>query len=479
MLQTRRPLFLSVAATFVLGCTPSTLSPSNAAVEKSALGEKKCVAEGDETKLFLVEWDATDLSSFEAKAGRDLVFVKYDQCQMKVLHGCSDDGIAGRYGSYKAPELTSGSLEALSIKTEDELYAKLPLGAASFGSELKLGKVLELKYQVSGTRYSSRDQVYLADLSDNPRCAGATHFVASYNLGAFTLSSTDSTKAGAGANVGNFAAGAKHSDEASALKRGGDIAACSTFDRHACRVPIRVLLRPVAAGARPPNAPGSAAGADTAASVATAEAAIQAMKLRLSAEQKLLAGDAQGCLTDLERAKAANPAIADAEANMLRGKCEMRAGRCDEGKKHYREAKAAWTRAFDKIGLQTDATLDAEAEQVALQLCPSAAGGGVSVQMAAIALLQKIVQAQGARDVASCIQHGKELEKLVAGGAATDPDDKRAAAGLRASAICAADGGKCAEGKQLWTAFSKHFFEKADAQTVTSSWRENVKSCKN
>lgn len=481
-----------LAATLLPACGGSSaVSPSSSAVSKSALGAGKCQSDGDEHKLFLVEWDATDLSSFESKAGRDLVFVKYEQCTMKVLHGCSDDGIAGRYGSYKPAEMTSGTLESLKVKTEDELYAKLPLGAATLGGEIARGKALDLAYHVSGTAYSTRDQVYKSDLDGNARCAGATHFVASYNLGAFRLSSVDSTKVGADVSVGSVGGGAKHADEASALKQGGDIASCATFDQHACRVPIRVLLRPVAAGARPGpelaagGAPGSATATpapaagtpDVAGMQAQAMAMMQGAQLRGSAEQKLMAGDAQGCLTDLARSTGSR-LPADPQTNMLRAKCEMRAGKCAEGKKHYREAKAAWTRQFDKTGLQTDATLDAEAEQMGRQFCPSAAAGGVSAESAALTLLQKVVQAQGAKDTAGCIRHGKELEKVVAAGADGDPMLKQAAGGLRAAAMCAADGGKCAEAKQLWASFSKGFFGKnADKDLIDSGFRENVKAC--
>src|SRR5688500_12818237 len=112
----------AVASILSVGCGGSIANPSSEALDKSAVGKNKCVSDGDEHRLFLVESDATDLSSFEAKAGRDLVVVKYESCELKVLHGCSDDGIAGRYGSYKRPEITSGNLERLSVANQDELF---------------------------------------------------------------------------------------------------------------------------------------------------------------------------------------------------------------------------------------------------------------------------------------------------------------------------------------------------------------------
>jgi hypothetical protein len=458
---------------FALGCGGGAppVGPSNAVVESSALGKKRCVVDGDEAKLFLVEWDATDLSSFEAKTARDLVFVRYEGCSLRVLGACADDGVAGRYGSYRAPIQTSGGLEAISVQTEDELYAKLPLGAASFGGELSRGHALELKYFVSGMREATRDQIYRADLAENPRCAGATHFVASYNLGAFDLASVDTLKGGASVGAGSLGAGARHSDRGAALKRGGELASCSSFDQHACRVPIRVRLRRLEDGARPATVAAATAPADPGDALAPAIATMQGVQLRASAEQKLHAGDAQGCLRDLERA-----GPGDVQSNLVRARCEMRSGKCDEGKRHYREAKAAWARQFDKAGLTNDASLDAEAEQTARQWCPTAAGGGASVQAGAMSRLQAIVQASAAKDGAACVQHGRELAKLVAAGA-NDPVAKQASAGLQTAAECAAASGRCAEAKELYAAFTKAFFGNADPAFAESAFRGKFPAC--
>lgn len=460
-----------------LGCGggPPPVGPSNALVEGSALGKKRCVVDGDDAKLFLVEWDATDLSSFEAKAARDVVFVRYEGCSLRVLGACSDDGVAGRYGSYRPPVQTSGNLEALSVQTEDELYAKLPLGVASFGGELSRGKGLELKYFVSGLREATRDQIYRADLTDNARCAGATHFVASYSLGAFNLASVESLKGGAAVGAGAFGAGARHSDRGSSLKQGGDLATCSSFDQHACRVPIRVAVRRLEDGARPAVVATAGAStttpADTSGAMNQAMAMMQGAQLRASAEQKLNAGDAQGCLRDLERA-----GPGDVQSNLVRARCEMRSGKCDEGKRHYREAKAAWSRQFDTSGLTNDASLDAEAEQMARQWCPSAAGGGVSVQAGAVGHLQKIMQAASAKDTDACVRHGRELAKIVSAGA-NDPVAKQASAGLQSAAECAAAGGRCAEAKELYAGFVKGFFGNADPAFAESAFRTKFPSC--
>lgn len=471
---------LVVGALAVLGCGGSQPGKSGDLMDKTTAGKNRCVSDGNEHQLFLVEWDATDLSSFEAKAGRDVVLVKYEGCQMKVLHGCSDDGIAGRYGSYRKPEMTSGNVEGFSMKTEDELVAKLPLGVATFGAQVSQGKALELKYFVSGQTTSTRDALYRDDVKDNPRCAGATHFVSSYSLGAFELDSRDASKVGASAGVGAVGMSASRAEDASALKRGGKIESCSSFDQNACRVPIRVALRPISDGARPATTAGSGPPPQTDGALGAAQTMMTGVQLRASAEQKLMAGDAAGCLVDLDRADGADrQGGTTAAARELRGKCEMRSGKCDEGKKHYREARAAWHREFDKTGNATDAAIDGEAEQMSKQMCPSAAGGGQSSQMATIGLLQKIMQSAAAKDGPGCIANGKALAAAAAApGADKDPMVKQAATGgLRAAAMCAADAGKCDDAKVLWRGFAKAFNGETGA-AADASFKENVKSCK-
>jgi hypothetical protein len=466
-------------------CAGRQAGKPNDLMDRTHAGKNRCVSDGNEHQLFLVEWDATDLSSFEAKAGRDLVMVKYEACQMKVLHGCSDDGIAGRYGSYRKPELTSGNIEGFTVKTQDDLYAKLPLGAATLGGEFSRGKALELKYFVSGQSTSTRDAVYRDDIKDNPRCAGATHFVASYALGAFVLDSKEASKVGATVGAGAISGGASHADDSALLKQGGKLDSCTSFDQAACRVPIRVALRPLTDGARPAIPTGadgsspSSSPPQTDGALAAAQGMMGGVQLRSSAEHKLMAGDAAGCLTDLDRADSTDRQGGSTPAvKQLRARCEMRAGRCDEGKKHFREARAAWHREFDRTGLTTDATLDAEAEQMARSTCPSAATGGVPPQMATIALLQKIMHASASKDAAACVTHGKAMLALAsAPGADADPMVKQGAAGgLRTAAICAGDGGKCADARALWGGFAKAFDGSTGAE-ADASFKENVKSC--
>ena len=47
---------------------------------------------------FIIEWDATDRSSFEAYAANDILVVRYEGCDMQILEECRDDSIRGSQG---------------------------------------------------------------------------------------------------------------------------------------------------------------------------------------------------------------------------------------------------------------------------------------------------------------------------------------------------------------------------------------------
>ena len=114
-------------------------------------GKNRCNPEEHE-RPFVVEWDGTDMSSFEALAANDLVLAKYDGCKLTILDQCRDDSIRGHLGSYRPVDWTSGQLETLEIANEGDLYAKLPLGVATLGGRVKGGEHFHMEYYVAGTR---------------------------------------------------------------------------------------------------------------------------------------------------------------------------------------------------------------------------------------------------------------------------------------------------------------------------------------
>jgi hypothetical protein len=202
-----------------------------------------------------------------------------------------------------------------------------------------------------------------------------------------------------------------------------------------------------------------------------------AIGVEAQAQQKYMAHDGAGCLADLERADASDP-----QGRMrrieLRARCEMRAGKCEEGKGHYREARRAWHRDNNPTGLASDATVEHEVEQLAAAECATKEGGGMSVQNSALGLLQAIMQASMRNDADACVEHGRALAKLVDKGGSDPRADQMGWAGLQRAAECAAAGGRCAEAKPLYLEAVKRMDPGMTDAFARSAWEQNVAACK-
>lgn len=365
MRSTSRSAFLAVPAVLLAfsACSsapPKASEPTGRLMDHTTAGANRCTITKSHTRPFVIEWDATDLASFEAKAAHDIVFVRYQGCNLTVLD-CADGSVRGRLGNYRPTEWTAGGIEGFEMTTEQDLYAQLPLGAATFVGRLQQGEALHLRYFVSGVTTANRDTEYRSELPTRASCAGATHFVYSYNLGAFELA------AGARSKISGGPASAKQ--QQGVLKRGGEIDACRDEVARAtkkCSIPIRITLREVEDGA-PPSAstiPGTKATAAPA-GIGMSEM-LEAGKLRNAAQRKLQDGDGNACLRDLERAIEVDPDKERADIQcQLHGQCTMKAGKCDLGKELLR---ACYGRLYGKAG--TPEVIGPMVKSQADQYCP-------------------------------------------------------------------------------------------------------------
>jgi len=350
----------SIASALVLlalssGCTMKQTAGSRNSgqshlMDQTFAGQNACNAE-EHTKPFVIEWDATDMSSFESLAASDIVFVKYEGCTLRVLDECKNDSFRGEQGAYKPPEWTTGQLESVEIQNSGELVAKLPLAQATLGARVSGGEQFHMEYYVAGTRYASRDAVYEKDLEGRYGCEDATHFVYGFNLGAFALGSANELNVEAGASAFGFGAKGTQSSSSKADKKGGDLAVCSSdsaTEVAGCKAPIRLNLREIR--------PGQSAEAVAMATPDDAESLTAAgvinQKLEMSDEArahydaamaKANAGDGKGCLKELDGHDKLNPTHKSTDpkspgVSMLRAQCVMRAGKCKAGKGQMRKA---------------------------------------------------------------------------------------------------------------------------------------------
>jgi hypothetical protein len=325
-------------------------------------------------KPFVIEWDATDMSMFQSRAEKTgVVFVKYEGCELQVLDRCSKDNDAGYFGRYEPPSWTSGSVEKIDISNEGELVAKLPLGVASLGGRVKAGETFSMQYYVSGTRTSTRPQVYQGELKTIPGCKGATHYVYGYALGAFELASTKKTHGEVNAGFQGVGAGGQQTTSSSAEKKGGVLGACkdstSAKEDTKCSLPIRLILREVAAGDNPEgNAAGSTPGGNET-RTDSANITKEETQLRESAARKAALKDGKGCLADFDEADKKFPSsqrLSTSAKGFLRtrGLCVMMTGQCDLGKKMVKEA-------YQAMGTLNAQTIDVMVESDAKSHCPA------------------------------------------------------------------------------------------------------------
>lgn len=336
-----------VLAGVVAGCGGRTVDGgSSPLLNKTFAGQNKCNPKNHE-RPFIIDWDATDQSSFQARASSDVIVVHYEGCELKVLDGCANDSVKGALGAYRPVDWTAGQLESIDMKDEDDLYAKLPLGTASLGGRLQRGERFHMEYYVSGTRTATRSAVYRADLDRIPGCKGATHFVYAFNLGAFALASTSSLQAQAQGSYFGFGAHGSSSSSSKADKRGGDLSRCqgaSATEVDQCKVPIRLALRPVADGANPDVNAAHAEETDSSLNLAgkrraESDRGKEAGQHVSAAREKQIAGDGAGCLAELDRhdqldatpgGLSTTPKSGDLA--QLRVRCLMLSGQCDAGR---------------------------------------------------------------------------------------------------------------------------------------------------
>jgi hypothetical protein len=437
---------LGCRATRNLDDNPAGAGP-NKLLDKTAVGKNRCEGGGGNYSPFVVEWDATDLSSFEAKASRDLVFVRYADCQIEMLYGCSDSGIPGKYGRYAEPTFTSGTVEGFTMKNEDELYAKLPLGAAQFAGNVKIGETLALKYFVSGSVQATRDDVYRTSLKDNPRCQQATHFVSAFNLGAFRLEAYKGQKGEVKVGLQEAGGGAKTTSESDNLKEAGKLDSCETQAQRQCRVPIRLVLNPIAEGEAPQASPVATTAIQTAPAQPYEDTpSARAYKLRTAAGEKEGAGDGVGCLADIERARGLDDSDQSRRSTMyLEAQCMMRAGRCDEGKALMRD----FLKSIDDKRKKTDAEIERSVSAEAKLKCPVSMQADVESKMHNI--YAQISQAQEKSDWSTCAQLAKDSEALLKQVDKKDVQKRNTVTGgMMMAANCLATLERCDEAKKLW-----------------------------
>jgi hypothetical protein len=233
----------SIVCAALVGCAPSLPGlPSTGTGLPAALNPLgKCRVAASQQSPLVTEWPASEKANLEALLRAGAVAVAYGGCSLRVLPQCHVRG------SYRW-QRTTPATDNLEINNEDELYARLPLGAASLEGELRRSGKLSVQTMLAG-------QLKLEDdgppnlPSDGP-CAQATHVVGAIAVGAFSLSAGGSTSARAEAEIASLGGARGNSSRSmSLLRSAGDPASCGQSTDQAphpnCASPIQVFLWPI------------------------------------------------------------------------------------------------------------------------------------------------------------------------------------------------------------------------------------------
>jgi hypothetical protein len=432
-------------------------------MDKTVAGQNKCNPKSQD-RPFIVEWDATDLSQFESVTNSDIVFVRYEGCELRVIDSCRNDSVKGSLGAYKTVDWTSGSVEKMDISNEGELYAKLPLGAASLGGRVSAGEEFHMEYFVSGVRTATRPTVYRADVDTVAGCKGATHFVYAYNLGAFALGSKKNIKAEANATVWGFGAGGASKQASAAEKRAGLLESCrgeSAKEVQTCKSPIRLTLREIDPGSNPDAkaavAPETPDALNLAGKVdAKMKRNEKAQAHADAARTKSLARDGKACLAELDQADRLDPRPFIVSTNPgsywsnMRASCLMMSGQCPAGRqlmRRYMEKNMSSNMGPEAIDVHVDAT--------AGMYCQ---GGNLAPRDQLLQANEAMrVGAQTKKDPAYCNQSYDRVKKAAAAVTPNGPDDTMVIAAKEAdhelsAAHCLSRAGDCAG---AWTMLQK------------------------
>jgi hypothetical protein len=235
------------------GCMQATSAEKARSVLPRAPAEQsKCRVAASQSSPLVTEWPASEKANLEVLLRNGTVAVAYSGCSMRLLPECR---VKGEYHWQR----TTPSTDSLEINDSDELFAKLPLGAASLEGELKRSGKLSVQTTVSGQL-----RLENAAVDDIPRegpCAQATHIMSGLSLGAFALKAGGQKDAKASASVSIGEASMKTERSADLLRSAGDADTCAQSTNespHAdCASPIQAFLTPLPGRTEEEGPPGT------------------------------------------------------------------------------------------------------------------------------------------------------------------------------------------------------------------------------
>lgn len=222
-----------------LGCGGSSYVP-RAHAPAASDDQSRCREAALRESPLVTEWSAAEKANLEARLREGAVAVEYTGCEMRPVTGCQIRG------SYRWQQTTLSS-DTIDIRSEDELFAKLPLGALNLEGELERSGHLRVRTTVAGQYVLEGSSV--DDVPDYGDCAAATHILGGLSVGAFQMSSGEEIAGGARAEVAERGGGFATKSSESVLRESGEPNSCkeatSEMPNMQCSSPVQAFLRPL------------------------------------------------------------------------------------------------------------------------------------------------------------------------------------------------------------------------------------------
>ncbi|HEY3819509.1 MAG TPA: hypothetical protein VGL81_20205 [Polyangiaceae bacterium] len=176
----------------------------------------------------ILEWPAADRAALESQRAGGVVVVRYSGREIEVMRGCR------AAAAYHYVALTPKE-EDVVMRSVAELAAAMPVHGARLDARIEQKQKLEVAMTIVGMYESDAHAWRAADLTGD--CAGATHVIAALTVGAFELSASAETAAGAGATLLGAGVEAHRDASKEVLDRDGRKDACDKSSSGAAAPP--------------------------------------------------------------------------------------------------------------------------------------------------------------------------------------------------------------------------------------------------
>ena len=246
---------LAAFVSSLCACTPpaqvageALKTPSTAEAFEGA----PCNAIAPQAEPDLMGWDPGSRSNLNRLRGAGVVAVRYEAvgCKVKLelLSHCIGTTSKYQFSPYSANQHKVAH-------NASELFAALPVGAASLGAGIKGGRALRTDYILAGQYALPPDASFRAADLKGVDCARATHVVSAIYVGAFVLAAGESRQIDAKSTLFGVGASASSSADVDVLSTEGDAQACAVAQRegiesYRCAVPLRIGLEALDAPAK-------------------------------------------------------------------------------------------------------------------------------------------------------------------------------------------------------------------------------------